>query len=68
MEITMELDENQMMIPVPANGRTHYYVFDKTSPLGEIYDVICALRQHILQVMQNDNKAITASSTQDVKE
>ena len=56
----MKLEENEMMIHVPVNGRNHYYVFDKNSPLGEMYDVTHALKQHILHAMQNDNKAISA--------
>lgn len=52
----MQLDENQISIKAEINGRDYFLICDKLSPLGEIHDVLCIYKNHIIQSMKNVDK------------
>lgn len=52
----MQLDDNQLSLEANINGRKYYLICEKDSPIGEIHDVMCMLKNHIIGVMQNEGK------------
>lgn len=58
----MQLDENEISLKVERNGKEYYLVCDRESPLGEVYDVICIFKNHIIQNMQNDEEKKQSSN------
>lgn len=52
----MQLDENQISLRAELNGKEFYVVCPKDSFLGEVHDVLCMFKNHVINSMANEGK------------
>lgn len=58
----MELDENKTSLKVERNGREYYFVCDNDSPLGEVFDILCIMKSHIVKSIKDEDEKLSNES------
>lgn len=48
--------KNKTTLEIKKEERIYQFIIEPTSPLGEIFDVLCQMKAYVLQVIQETEK------------